>query len=111
MPKRELTLRFITSYSVPLTDGSTVASALVTEVIFSGMGPLYAPVGSTEPVTSVESIEQDFEVVKTVAGMVMLAVGAGILLVLGASAFGALIANEAVKATFFGTVILLTEIE
>lgn len=59
LPKRELTLRFITSYSVTLTDGSSVASALVTEVVFSGMGPLYAPVGSTEPVTSVAPIKQD----------------------------------------------------
>ena len=58
LPKRELTLRFITSYSVTLTDGSSVASALVTEVVFSGMGPLYAP---TELVTSVEPIKQDVE--------------------------------------------------
>ena len=61
MPKRELTLRFITSYSVTLTDGSSVASALVTEVVFSGMGPLYAPVGSTEPVSSVEPIRREIE--------------------------------------------------
>ncbi|MGO4939699.1 hypothetical protein ACTQ45_06710 [Fundicoccus sp. Sow4_D5] len=61
LPKRELTLRFITSYSVTLTDGSSVASALVTEVVFSGMGPLYAPVGSSEPVTSVEPIKREIE--------------------------------------------------
>lgn len=61
LPKRELTLRFITSYSVPLTDGSTIASALVTEVVFSGMGPLYAPVGSTESVSSVEPIRREIE--------------------------------------------------
>ena len=62
LPKRELTLRFGKSYSVTLTDGSSVASALVTEIEFSGMGPLYAPVGSTEPVSSVEPIQQDFEI-------------------------------------------------
>ena len=104
-------MRFITSYSVTLTDGSSVASALVTEIVFSGMGPLYAPVGSTEPVSSVEPIRQDVEGVKTVAGMVMLAVGVGILLALGAPAFATLIANGAAKATVVGTVLLLSEIE
>lgn len=59
--KRELTLRFITSYSITLTDGASVASALVTEVVFSGMGHYMRGIGSTELVTSVEPIKQDVE--------------------------------------------------
>ena len=94
LPKRELTLRFITSYSVTLTDGSSVASALVTEIVFSGMGPLYAPVGSTEPVSSVEPIQQDFEMNMNSDNNVAPALGTILLIGLGYTAIkGALISN------------------
>jgi len=109
LPKRELTLRFITSYSVPLTDGSTVASALVTEVVFSGMGPLYAPVGSTEPVSSVEPIKQDVEVVKTVGKVLALGMVAILLAPVGLHLIGAITATKTVALTVTGAALLLVE--
>ena len=109
LPKRELTLRFITSYSVTLTDGSSVASALVTEIVFSGMGPLYAPVGSTEPVSSVEPIKQDFEVVKTVGKVLAIGVAVLVAWAIGPVVLGAAISSKAVQATVIGTALLLVE--
>ncbi|MRJ46065.1 hypothetical protein [Fundicoccus ignavus] len=109
LPKRELTLRFTTSYSVTLTDGSSVASALVTEVVFSGMGPLYAPVGSTEPVSSVEPIKQDFEVVKTVGKALAIGVAVLVAWAIGPVVLGAAISSKAVQATVIGTALLLVE--
>ena len=109
LPKRELTLRFITSYSVTLTDGSSVASALVTEIVFSGMGPLYAPVGSTEPVSSVEPIRQDVEGVKTVAKVALLGLVAIAITIWGAPLLSALVAKELTAATAIGAVLLMSE--
>ena len=109
LPKRELTLRFITSYSVTLTDGSSVASALVTEVVFSGMGPLYAPVGSTEPVSSVEPIRQDVEGVKTAAKVALLGLVAIAITIWGAPLLSALVAKELTAATAIGAVLLMSE--
>lgn len=109
LPKRELTLRFITSYSVPLTDGSTVASALVTEVVFSGMGPLYAPVGSTEPVSSVEPIKQDVQGVKTVGQVLALGMVAILLAPVGLHLIGAITATKTVALTVTGAALLLVE--
>ena len=109
LPKRELTLRFTTSYSVTLTDGSSVASALVTEIVFSGVGPLYAPVGSTEPVSSVEPIKQDFEVVKTVGKALAIGVAVLVAWAIGPVVLGAAISSKAVQATVIGTALLLVE--
>ena len=109
LPKRELTLRFITSYSVTLTDGSSVASALVTEIVFSGMGPLYAPVGSTEPVSSVEPIRQDVEGVKTVGKALAIGVAVLVAWAIGTTFFGATLSGQAVQATVIGTALLLGE--
>ncbi|MRJ46067.1 hypothetical protein [Fundicoccus ignavus] len=102
-------MRFITSYSVTLTDGSSVASALVTEIVFSGMGPLYAPVGSTEPVSSVEPIQQDFEVVKTVGTVAVIGLVAVAFIALGPTLLSVFTAKEVVTATSMGAALLMVE--
>lgn len=112
LPKRELTLRFTTSYSVTLTDGSSVASALVTEVVFSGMGPLYTPVGSTEPVSSVEPIKQDVNWLKSGGKLVMIGIGAGAIVAFGGPLIAGLLVGKGFvvgSATVAGALLLMVE--
>ena len=103
---------FYHSYSVPLTDGSTVPSALVTEVVFSGMGPLYAPVGSTEPVSSVEPIKQDVEWVKSSGKLAMIGIGAGAIVAFGGPLIAGLLVGKGFvvgSATVAGALLLMVE--
>lgn len=110
--KRELTLRFITSYSITLTDGASVASALVTEVVFSGMGHYMRGIGSTELVTSVEPIKQDVEWVKSSGKLVMIGIGAGAIVAFGGPLIAGLLVGKGFvvdSATVAGALLLMVE--
>lgn len=112
LPKRELTLRFTTTYSVTLTDGSSVASALVTEVVFSGMGHYMRGIGSTELVTSVEPIKQDVEWVKSSGKLVMIGIGAGAIVAFGGPLIAGLLVGKGFvvdSATVAGALLLMVE--
>ena len=97
------------SYSVPLTDGSTIASALVTEVVFSGMGPLYAPVGSTEPVSSVEPIRRDVESNLLPNNNAVPAIASAVLAGIGVYGLYALFGSNPMGLAALGVVLLITK--